>query len=62
VGHVACIGGGGNCTQDSSGERDHIQCGRIILKWSLYDKDEMVWTGLIWLGTGTSGRHFQTLQ
>jgi hypothetical protein len=29
--------------------------GRIILKWILKKYDEKVWTGFIWLWTGTSG-------
>jgi len=35
VWHVACVGEGETCMQGSGGERDHIQGGRIILKWSL---------------------------
>jgi hypothetical protein len=27
---------------------------RIILKWILEKKDELVWTGLLWLRIGTS--------
>jgi hypothetical protein len=30
--------------------------GRIILKWALEKKDMVVWTGLIWLRIGDSGR------
>jgi hypothetical protein len=30
--------------------------GRIILKWNLEKKDVVVWTGLIWLKIGASGR------
>jgi hypothetical protein len=33
--------------EGSGGERDHNEGGRIILKWSLEDKEEMVWTGLM---------------
>jgi hypothetical protein len=29
---------------------------RIILKWILKKLDGTAWTGLIWLGIGTSGR------
>jgi hypothetical protein len=28
---------------------------RIILKWILEKQDGVVWTGFIWLRTGTSG-------
>jgi hypothetical protein len=31
---------------------------RLILKWVLKKENGSVWTGLIWLITGTSGRLF----
>jgi hypothetical protein len=41
-------------------ERDHLEHpavdGRITLKWILMKQDRMVWTGLIWLKIGTTGR------
>ena len=30
------------CIEGSGGEMDHIQGGRVILKWSVQDKDVMV--------------------
>jgi hypothetical protein len=35
---------------------EHLAVGvRIILKYTLQKKDEVVWTGFIWLRMGTSG-------
>jgi hypothetical protein len=42
-------------------ERDHWRDpgvdGRIILRWFFRKWDVGVWTGLIWLSTGTGGGH-----
>jgi hypothetical protein len=53
------------CTEFERGclkERSHLEDlgidRRIILKWILKKENGRVWTGLIWLMTGTSGRLF----
>jgi hypothetical protein len=42
-------------------DRDHLEDpgvdGRIILRWIFRKWDVEVWTGLIWLRTGTGGGH-----
>jgi hypothetical protein len=47
---------------ESRKERDHLEdlnvVGMVILQFILERKDEMVWTGLIWLRIGTSGGFF----
>jgi hypothetical protein len=44
---------------ESQNERDHYVDlnvgGKIILRWILERYDGVVWTGLNWLGVGTSG-------
>jgi hypothetical protein len=43
---------------ESQKERDHYKetdvGGKKILRWILERQDGVVWTGLIWLGIGTS--------
>jgi len=44
--------------------RDHFEYlgigGRIILEWILEKHDQKLWTGFMWISTGTSGRILQT--
>jgi hypothetical protein len=63
---------GGACgtygKQDFGGEdlrgEDHLNDlgvdGKIILRWFFSKWDVQAWTGLIWLGIGTGGRHLCT--
>jgi len=65
VGHVARVGRGevrtGFCWGNLR-DRDYLENlgldGRIILKWIFRKWDVGVWTGSIWLRTGTSGGHW----
>jgi hypothetical protein len=41
--------------KESSWEDQDIG-GWIILRWTLEKEDVVVWTGLVWLRTGTSGK------
>jgi hypothetical protein len=37
-------------------EKDHLEDGRIILKWIFQKWNGKAWIGLIWLRIGTDGR------
>jgi hypothetical protein len=64
AGHVVRMGRGGAYTGfwwRNLRVRDHLEDlgigGRIILRWIFSNWDVGVWTGVIWLRTGTCGRH-----
>jgi hypothetical protein len=63
TGLVACMGEKRTAYMVSVGKpegKDHWEnrdiSGKIILKWIIKKQDGVVWTGLIWLRIGTSGR------
>jgi hypothetical protein len=64
AGHVQCMGDRRSVYGVFVGRHDGNRplgrkCidGRIILRWIFRKWDVVAWTGLIWLRTGTGGRH-----
>ena len=64
AGHVARMGEGRGVYTvlvGRSEERNHLEDpgvdGRIILRWIFRKWNVGAWTGFIWLGIGTGGRH-----